>query len=68
LVPATLDSHSRSGLVSGGQVSWGVEPPVAYLPAALTWREWMPAWLHERRDEVIAVLESLQHVVDDVTM
>jgi len=28
----------------------------------------MPAWLHERRDEVIAVLESLQHVVDDVTM
>jgi len=45
-----------------------VEPPVAYLPAALTWREWMPAWLHERRDEVIAVLESLQHVVDDVTM
>lgn len=59
------DEEGRSHVVSCG---WGVEPPVAYLPAAATWREQMPAWLHERRDEVIAVLESLQHVVDDVTM
>lgn len=59
------DEEGRTYVVSCG---WGVEPPVAYIPSAATWRERVPDWLHDRREEVIAVLESLQHVVaDDVT-
>ncbi len=42
---------------------WGVEPPVAYLPAAADWRRCVPAFLGDRRDEVIGVMESLNHVV-----
>ena len=57
------DEEGRTYVVSCG---WGVEPPVAYIPAASIWRAKVPTWLHDRRDEVIAVLESLHHVVDDV--
>jgi hypothetical protein len=46
---------------------WGVEPPVAYIPAEADWRRSMPPWLHERRGEVITLLESMRHVVDDGT-
>ena len=58
------DEEGRTYVVSCG---WGVEPPVAYIPAAAIWRAKVPTWLHDRRDEVIAVLESLHHVVEDVT-
>ena len=44
---------------------WGVEPPVAYIPAGNDWRRCMPPWLHDRRDEVIALLGSMGHVVHD---
>ena len=57
------DEEGRTYVVNCG---WGVEPPVAYIPAAAAWRAEVPVWLHDRRDEVIAVLESLHHVVDDV--
>ena len=57
------DEEGRTYVVNCG---WGVEPPVASIPEAAAWRAEVPAWLHDRRDEVIAVLESLHHVVDDV--
>lgn len=44
---------------------WGVEPPVAYIPAPADWRRTVPPWLHDRRDEVIALMESMGHVVHD---
>lgn len=44
---------------------WGVEPPHAYIPAEADWRRTMPPWLHERRPEVIALMESMGHVVDE---
>ncbi len=56
------DEQGRTYVVSCG---WGVEPPVAYIPAAAAWRAQVPDWLHDRRDEVIAALESLGHVVQD---
>ena len=44
---------------------WGVTPPVAYLPAEADWRRCTPGWLHARRDEVTAVMESMGHVLDE---
>ena len=44
---------------------WGVEPPVAYVAAEADWRRCVPVWLHERRDEVIALMESMGHVVHE---
>lgn len=44
---------------------WGVEPPVAYVPAEADWRRTTPGWLHERRAEVITLMESMGHVVDE---
>ena len=44
---------------------WGVEPPVAYIPAESDWRRTMPPWLHERRTEVVALLQQMGHVVDE---
>ncbi|MFM8413178.1 MAG: hypothetical protein ACKOCX_00465 [Planctomycetota bacterium] len=58
------DEEGRTYVVNCG---WGVEPPVAYIPAAAMWRAKVPAWLHDRRDEVITVLESLHHVVEEET-
>ena len=46
---------------------WGVEPPVAYVPAEADWGRTMPGWLHERRADVITLLESMGHVVDEGT-
>lgn len=34
--------------------SWGVSPPVVFLPSAVAWELRMPAWLHGRRDELVA--------------
>lgn len=42
---------------------WGVEPPVAYLPAAADWIRCVPPWLGERRDEVITVMQQMGHQV-----
>ena len=56
------DEGGRTYVVNCG---WGVEPPVAYIPAAAAWRAEVPDWLRDRRDEVIAVLVSLGHVVLD---
>ncbi len=44
---------------------WGVEPPVAYLPAASDWRRCTPSWLHKQRQEVIAVMQHHGHRVED---
>lgn len=44
---------------------WGVDPPHAYVPAEADWDRCTPPWLHGRRAEVITVMESLGHVVDD---
>lgn len=58
------DEEGRTYIVNCG---WGVEPPVAYIPAAAIWRAKVPDWLRDRRDEVIAVLRSLHHDVDEET-
>ena len=52
------DEQGRSFCFSCG---WGVEPPVAYVPA--DWPGSVPDWLRDRRGEVLAVMESLGHVV-----
>ena len=44
---------------------WGVEPPVAYVPAESDWRRGVPPWLYDRRDEVIALMTTMGHVVHD---
>lgn len=44
---------------------WGVEPPHAYIPAAADWARCVPGWLHERRDEVIALMRRMGHIVDE---
>ena len=44
---------------------WGVEPPVAYVPAEADWARCMPPWLHARRDEVTALMKSMGHVVHE---
>lgn len=56
------DEDGESFVFSCG---WGVEPPVAYVPAEADWRRCMPAWLHGRRDEVIALMVSMGHVVHE---
>ncbi len=44
---------------------WGVTPPVAYVPAEADWQRCVPPWLLDRRPEVIALMESMGHVVHD---
>jgi hypothetical protein len=44
---------------------WGADPLVAYLPATKDWNRCVPAWLRERRDEVIKVMRAEHHVVHD---
>lgn len=44
---------------------WGVEPPVAYLPAAADWIRCVPPWLSGRRAEVITVMQQMGHAVAD---
>lgn len=44
---------------------WGVEPPHAYVPAPNDWARRVPGWLADRRDEVIAVMHRLDHLVDE---
>lgn len=56
------DEDGRSFCFSCG---WGVEPPVAYVPSAADWRRCVPEFLHGRREEVISVMESLNHVVQE---
>jgi len=58
------DEEGREYVVSCG---WGTEPPVAYIPSAADWPQRVPAWLHERRAEVVALLEAHCHRVDDTT-
>lgn len=54
------DEDGRSFTFSCG---WGVEPPVAYLPAASDWQRCVPPWLGERRNDVIAVMQRMGHDV-----
>ena len=56
------DEDGNDYVVSCG---WGVEPPVAYIPAASVWKDKTPAWLHHRRDEVVERLEMHKHIVED---
>ena len=44
---------------------WGVSPPVAYVPATADWVRCTPSWLHARRDEMIALMASMGHVVHE---
>ncbi|MBU3750891.1 MAG: hypothetical protein FGM52_10660 [Mycobacterium sp.] len=44
---------------------WGVEPPVAYVPAVADWLRCVPPWLGDRRDEVIALMQQMGHIVAD---
>jgi hypothetical protein len=37
---------------------WGVDPSVLYVPSAGIWQEVMPAWLRDRRDDVLARLRQ----------
>lgn len=44
---------------------WGVDPPIAYVPAVEDWSACVPAWLHDRREEVLQVLLRTSHVVHE---
>jgi hypothetical protein len=56
------DENGHSFVFSCG---WGVEPPVAYAPPEADWSRCMPPWLHARRDEVTALMKSMEHVVHE---
>lgn len=47
---------------------WGVTPAVLYVPSADIWQEVMPAWLRQRRDEVVGRLRdhSAHSVQEDI--
>ncbi len=38
--------------------AWGVQPTRVYVPASAIWRESVPDWLADRRDEVIRLLAA----------
>ena len=38
--------------------AWGVEPGLAFLPAAMAWDTVVPAWLQGRRDEAVRTIEA----------
>jgi hypothetical protein len=56
------DEEGRSFCFDCG---WGVDPPVAYVPRAQDWNRCVPAWLRDRRDEVIRVMQAQRHVVHE---
>jgi len=60
-----INVSDEDGRVFTVTCGWGVTPPVAYLPAEADWRRTMPPWLHGRRAEVITLIESMGHVVDE---
>ncbi len=47
------------------ECAWGVEPPIAYVPAVADWPRCVPGWLRDRRDEVIAVMKAQRHLVHE---
>ena len=59
------DEEGRAYVVNCG---WGVEPPSAYIPSAANWQRDVPAWLHDRRYEMIALLRAMQHIVHDIEL
>lgn len=44
---------------------WGVSPPRAYVPSRSAWRRCTPDWLWDRREEVVELLRSVDHVVEE---
>lgn len=38
--------------------AWGVQPIRVYVPAAAIWRDSVPDWLADRRDEVVRLLAT----------
>jgi hypothetical protein len=56
------DEQGRSFMFDCG---WGVDPLVAYVPLAEQWTTCVPAWLHDRRDEVIEAIAAVNHRVLD---
>jgi hypothetical protein len=42
---------------------WGVDPPVACVPLVEQWSVCVPEWLRDRRDEVIAAMKAVNHVI-----
>ena len=57
-----VDEQGRSFMFDCG---WGVDPPVASVPLAEQWTACVPAWLYDRRDEVIAAMKAVNHQVLD---
>ncbi len=57
-----FDEQGRSFMFDCG---WGVDPLVAYVPPVEQWETCVPAWLHGRRDEVIAAMKAVSHRVLD---
>jgi hypothetical protein len=59
------DEEGRTFCISCG---WGVEPPVAHIPDSKSWTRAVPAWLHERRDEVIQEVLKQKHVIQEESL
>jgi hypothetical protein len=38
--------------------AWGVEPGLAFIPAAVAWDAVVPGWLQGRRDEAVRTIEA----------
>jgi hypothetical protein len=57
-----VDEQGRSFMFDCG---WGVDPLEVYVPLAEQWTACVPAWLHDRRDEVIAAMKTTNHRVLD---
>jgi hypothetical protein len=45
-----------------------VEPPVAHIPDSKSWKKAVPAWLHDRRDEVIQEVLKQKHVIQEESL
>lgn len=50
--------------------AWGVEPFVVYVPSAEYWPQATPAWMHDRRDEILGRLRDYvgaRYVIEEFT-
>jgi len=57
-----VDEQGRSFMFDCG---WGVDQPVAYVPAVERWTSSVPTWLHDRREDVIEAMKAASHRVVD---
>ncbi len=61
----TLIVADGSGRDFAFDCGWGVDPPVAYIPPVVDWPYCVPAWLLNRRDEVVKAMIEAGHVVHE---